>query len=67
VIVYGKSLSKVMLILVFSVGLADAGVSKMPALVLGIVVMAKLFVTVWLFMTKVSPYVWPADASMSKA
>ena len=44
--VYGKSLSKVMLILVFSVGLADGGVSKIPALVFAIVVMDKLFVTV---------------------
>ena len=43
---YGKSLSKVMLTLVFSVGLADGGVSKMPALVFGIVDMDKLFVTV---------------------
>jgi hypothetical protein len=44
--VYGKSLSNVILILVFSVGLADGGVSWMPALVFGIVDMDKVLVTV---------------------
>lgn len=44
--VYGKSLSKVILILVFSVGLADDGVRRIPALVFDIVVIDKVLVTV---------------------
>ena len=44
--VYGKSASRVMLILVFRVGLADGGVTRIPAFVVDMVVSARVFVTV---------------------
>ena len=44
--VYGKSLSKVILIFVFRVGFADGGTSCMPALVFAIVAKDRLLLTV---------------------
>jgi hypothetical protein len=44
--VYGKSASRVMLILVFKVGFADGGVNSIPDFVVVIVVNDKEFVTV---------------------
>lgn len=65
--VYGKSLSSVILILVFSVGLADGGMSARPDFVVGMVADESELVTVWLFILIYIPYDWPADASTSNS
>jgi hypothetical protein len=65
--VYGKSLSKVILIFVFRVGFADGGTSCMPALVVAIVAKDRLLLTVWLFITIDNPYDCPAEALTSNA
>ena len=65
--VYGKVLSRVMLICVFRVGFAESGESVWPALVVVIVVILRVLVTVWPLMTTVTPTVCPADTLWSKA
>lgn len=63
--VYGKSDSNVILILVFSVGLADGGLTNMPALVVDIIVRLRVFLTDCPLMVIDIYTVYPAATDLS--